>query len=387
MHKIVFISHEPLTKFLYKLFYLEEIQSAGFNIEYWDCSNIAWKGLLLPDTLNISIVKKINTITEFSEAVINSKPSTTIFSVELMRNTSNLPLFKILSDNNCYLIGFKLFENCTLPTTSAEIWESIKTGKIITDVMNRICNKIKTKSELRMYKQQHIKDYDLVFSSTAKCDISINHPDYDNYLQSKKTRNNDYCLNEQTNIVYLDNYFPYHPDIIKNNPSLSSIDIKQHYKEINHIFNKIEKKYHSKVIIAAHPKANYTENEFQGREIIKYRTQELISQASLVLLHSSNAIAYAIAYNVPFMFISTTQYKLARTEYYRMRRLSSYFRSPIITSSNFDKIIKVWKQPSNRDTKKYLYTFLTKPEIENQLNKNIIISNLNKINNSFQNSI
>lgn len=379
MPKIVFISHEPLTKFLYKLFYLEEIQSAGFNIEYWDCSNIAWKGLLLPDTLNISIVKKINTITEFSEAVINSKPSTTIFSVELMRNTSNLPLFKILSDNNCYLIRFKLFENCALPICSTEIWESIKTGKIVTDVINRIRNRIKTRSELRMYKQQYIKDYDLVFSSTSECDITINHPDYDNYLQSKERQDSEYSLNTRSNIVYLDNYFPYHPDIIKNNPSLSSIDIKQHYKEINHIFDNIEKKYHSKVIIAAHPKANYTENEFQGREIIKYRTQELISQASLVLLHSSNAIAYAIAYNVPFMFISTTQYKLAKTEYYRMRRLSSYFNSLIITTSNINKTINCWEKPSEKKIKKYLYTFLTKPEIKNKLNKDIIIPTLYQI--------
>lgn len=379
MHKIVFISHEPLTKYLYKLFYIQEIQSAGFITEYWDCSNIAWKGLSLPDTLDIPIIKKINTISEFSEEVVNSVPSQTIYSVELRRDIKNLLLFKILSDNNCYLIRFKLFENCVLPTSTTEIWQSIITGRIIKDIINRIHNSFKAISNKQAYKQENIKDYDLVFSSTPDCDIAINHPDYDNYIQSEMNSKDICHLERQKHIVYLDNYFPFHPDIIKNNPSISSINLVQHYKELNLIFDKIEKVYQSKIIIAAHPKADYTKNEFKGREIIKYHTQQLIAQASLVILHSSNAIAYAIAYNIPFMFISTTQYQKARTEYYRMRRLSSYFKSPIITTSNINKMLENWHNPSDYYIKKYLYTFLTKPNIEKTLNTQIIIPTLKQI--------
>ena len=379
MPKIIFISHEPLTKYLYKLFYIQEIQAAGFVTEYWDCSSFTWKGLTLPDTLNIPIVKKINSIAEFSHEVTESISPTTIYSVELRRNKENLPIFKILSDHNCFLIRFKLFENCVLPATTTEIWQSIRTGTIINDIINRVHNIIKAKSEEKTYKQQHIKDYDLVFSSTLGANVIINHPDYDCYLQTKKLMNTDFCSEYKKSIIYLDNYFPYHPDIIKNNPSLNLIDLNQHYIELNQIFDTIEKKFHSKVIIAAHPKADYTKNEFHGREIIKYQTQQLISQASLVLLHSSNAIAYAIAYNIPFMFISTTQYKLAHTEYYRMRRLSSYFKSPIITTTHIDKTIANWRRPSPYNTKKYLYTFLTKPDIENTFNKDIIIPALSQI--------
>lgn len=373
MPKIVFISHEPLTKYLYKLFYIQEIQAAGFTTEYWDCSKFTWKGLNLPDTLDIPIIKKINSITEFSHEVIESISPTTIYSVELRRNIDNLPIFKILSDYNCFLIRFKLFENCVLPATATEIWQSIKTGAIINDIISRVHNIIKAKTEKKAYKLQHIKDYDLVFSSTLGADITINHPDYDCYLQAKKQINKDYDSESKKHIIYLDNYFPYHPDIKKNNSSLDSIDLNQHYVELNHIFDIIEERFHSKVIIAAHPKADYTKNEFHGREIIKYQTQQLISKASLVLLHSSNAIAYAIAYNIPFMFISTTQYKLAHTEYYRMRRLSSYFKSPIITTANIHKTLSNWREPSSNNKNKYLYTFLTKPNIKNTLNKDIII--------------
>lgn len=376
MPKLIYISHEPLTKFLYKLFYLEEVQSAGIEVEYWDCSNISWKGILLPDMISAPYIKKIKDVQSFYKEISQTNLNNTIFSVELRQDKTNLELFKILSNFNCYMIRFKLFENAVLPITLKEILRSIQSGKIIKDAINRFRCNYEKKRIINLYRKNKIKDYDIQFSpSNNSGNVLINHPDYDEYLKHKNPTIG------KKHIVYIDNYFPFHPDIKTFNKNINQVNITQHYKEMNAIFNKLEEKYNVEVIIAAHPKSNYQNNEFQGRKIIKYKTQELISNANLVILHSSNAISFAVAYNIPFMFISTSQYKLIKTEYYRMRRLSSYFKAPIITINNIDKELQTPYQISTEYIKKYKYAFLTKPNIEYQFNKDIIISTLN---NSFK---
>lgn len=377
MSKLIYISHEPLTKYLYKLFFLEEVQSAGIEIEYWDCSNISWKGIILPDMISAPYIKKIKDVQSFYKEISQTNLNSTIFSVELRQDKTNLEPFKILTEFKCYIISFKLFENAVLPITIKEVYRSIQSGKIIKDVINKFRCSFEKKRISYLYKQNKIKDFDIVFSSSYNSgNILINHPDYDEYLKHK-----NFSL-EKKHIVYIDNYFPFHPDIKTFNKNIDQVNIIQHYKEINTIFKKLETKYNTEVIIAAHPKADYQQNVFEGRKIIKYKTQELISNAKLVILHSSNAIAFAIAYNIPFMFISTSQYKLIKTEYYRMRRLSSYFKAPIITIKNIDKELQRPHHISTKYIQKYKYTFLTKPDIENQFNKDIIISTLK---NSFKN--
>lgn len=373
MPKVIYISHEPLTQYLYKLFYLQEMKSAGFEIEYWDCSEISWKNIVLPDIIHSPIVKKFSTIEAFDDEVIKVDIYNTIFSVELFRNRINYPIFKILSENNCLIVRFKLFENCELPTSFREILRSIKTGRVLIDIKNRIRNKMTDKINHAIYRCNKVKECDLIFSSKSNGNIYINHPDYDACL------NNSNEMNSQKNIVYLDNYFPYHPDIKKNNPNWNVIDIEKHYKEMNYIFERIEKKYNLKVIIAAHPKSDYKRNEFNGRTIVKYHTRELIADAVLVLLHSSNAIAFAISYGIPFMFISSSQYKLAHAENNRMRRLSSYFKSEIISAKTIDEKLENRQEVDSESILKYKYTFLTHKSIENTPNREIIIAELTKL--------
>ena len=374
MSKLVYISHEPLTRYLYGLFYMEEIYRAGFEINYWDCSALLWNGITLPDMLQLDVIRKIHSIDEFAECLKGEKMEDTIFSVEVKLNANSLPIFKLLTEQHCCIVRFKLFENAVLHATKKEIFRSIQTGKIFVDIKNRMTHICSDRKRRKMWKENNIKAFDAVFSSTNDGSVYINHPDYDRCLQVPAS-----IFPKSKHIVYLDNYFPFHPDIIKNNPNVEKINVEQHYKEINELFGKIESKYNQQVIIAAHPKADYKKNEFQNREIIKYKTQELVAEASLVLLHSSNAIAFAIGYGIPFMFISTSQYQMAHRDYYRMRRLSCYFNAPIITCSEADSQIDNWVPVSSQLLDKYKYEFLTKPSIEKTENIDIIIPELRRM--------
>lgn len=372
MPKLIFISHEPLTKYLYRLFYMKEITKAGFEISYWDCSEILWKGLSLPDELDENFIRKIRNIQEFAECVHKEDTEETMYSVELRKDMDALPFFKILSDAGRFLIRFKLFENCVLPMTTREIFRSLWDGRILKDVKRRFANMAQSKRIEKAYEKKEIKPYDIVFSSTDDGTEYINHPDYDQCLQPDSL----ITKNEKEYIVYLDNYFPYHPDIVKNNPNIQQINIERHYEEMNSLFSLIESKFNCEIIIAAHPKSDYKTGVFGKRRIIKYQTRELIRNASLVLLHSSNAIAFAIGYNIPFMFISTSQYTLATIEYNRMRRLSSYFHAPIVTLRKAERQLSKWERVPKNLVDKYKYHFLTKTGIETKRNVEIIIPKL-----------
>ena len=89
--------------------------------------------------------------------------------------------------------------------------------------------------------------------------FNFNYFDFDNYLEQKTD------IITSNTIVFLDEYLPYHPDfdLLK----MEKINANQYYKELNNFFSKIEAHTSSRVVIAAHPKANYNINPFNNRPI------------------------------------------------------------------------------------------------------------------------
>lgn len=108
--------------------------------------------------------------------------------------------------------------------------------------------------------------------------------DYERYFGVSAYYNSgiEYC-------VFLDQYLPYHPDNIQDN----NIDInsEQYYNQLENIFRKIVEIYGMEVIIAAHPRSDYSnKNNFRNFKIEYGKTAELVKGAKLVLGHYSTAI-------------------------------------------------------------------------------------------------
>ena len=80
-------------------------------------------------------------------------------------------------------------------------------------------------------------------------------------------------------------------------------DPQSYYKNLCYLFNKIEDILSYKVIIAAHPKAEYKGNEFGNREIVYFKTPQLIKNASLVINQNSTAFGLACLYKKDFLHI------------------------------------------------------------------------------------
>ena len=111
--------------------------------------------------------------------------------------------------------------------------------------------------------------------------------------------------------VFLDEYLPFHPDYdaLKIAAPLSA---EQYYPNLRRIFDRIEEAYSCKVVIAAHPRAVYSEKQveewFGGRQVVFSETPALVSDSILALAHASTSISYVILKNKPLLLIDSDRW-------------------------------------------------------------------------------
>ena len=145
----------------------------------------------------------------------------------------------------------------------------------------------------------------LAASNVYKSKIKINahSMNYDVYLKikNKETKNNSYA-------VFLDEDMVYHPDL----PYLNidrPVTEQEYYPPLLKFFRKFEKETGLKIKFAAHPKS-LKKNRPKLPLDIDYsigNTAELVKNSSLVLLHSSTSISYAILFKKPIIFLTSNE--------------------------------------------------------------------------------
>lgn len=118
--------------------------------------------------------------------------------------------------------------------------------------------------------------------------------------------------------VFIDQYLTGHPDFHIN--KIKYINKQSYFNSINEFLNFLEVKTNKKMIIAAHPKSSYSNQEFLHREVYKYKTEELIKSSCFVVALSSTAINFAIIYKKPIIFYYTDEIKQKYTYHYRIAK-------------------------------------------------------------------
>jgi hypothetical protein len=129
--------------------------------------------------------------------------------------------------------------------------------------------------------------------------------DYDAYLAEVDKP----VANESNLVVFLDDYLPFHPDFTYLGIK-SHVTVEEYYPVICRFFDYLEETYGLKVVIAAHPKSSYehhAHNYYDGRLILRGKTIELVHRAKIVVAHSSTAVAFAVLFKKPLIFVTTNQ--------------------------------------------------------------------------------
>lgn len=130
--------------------------------------------------------------------------------------------------------------------------------------------------------------------------IAVMSEDLENYLKINNIEK------EENQIVFLDQNLPNHPDFdILGEKKINS---KKYYKQLNNFFDYIEKIFSAKIIIAAHPKSNYSLETFNGRKIVKNQTATEIKKSKLILASYSTTIGLGTIENKAIILIENNDF-------------------------------------------------------------------------------
>lgn len=366
---IVIIEHEPLTQKTKSNLFIDEFQLKGFEVKYWDISQYIFPGMQLANQIEDSCQIHFLALAQIEKELSKQNIEDTIFIVEVRDSWNARFVYKLLSDVDAFTIRIDMYGNTFLHIPFLQKLKNLyfrDLGNIIKAAIDR--------NRVKYYKKiNHIKDFSLLFSSSSLCTdrVPINHPDYELYVRNPVSSQSGY-------IVFLDIYFPLHPDLIYMQ-RMHGINAHEYQESLRIFFDKLEKKTGKRIIIAAHPKALYKGGEFGDREIIKFETVRLVQNADMVLLHTSNSISFPILYDKAVALITNHAYNKSPVMVSSQRKLASTLGLPIcnvdemdIASFSADKL-----NPSIRNN--YIYTYLTSKQSEHLLNKNIIVEKLSHI--------
>lgn len=324
--KVVYVCHFQLTTRWLQNFCLDEL-AGTFDIEYWDCSSITKPSFKSRDVLSRPYVTVIDSLAELAQR-LRTLPANALRVIDIERNKHNLPIHKTLAAQsdlcinvNCFGAGLVMRAKVTVGSVARKIMQRRVAGYVY-DKINRRMTAAKYKG---LY-----KEYSITSLRSSPSPYRINHPDYDRYLRSlshtKPYRAGRY-------VVYIDNYFPYHQEILKREPRLNPAQSgPKFYSSLNNFFDRIEKQMDCRVIIACHPLSSGHDDRFGQRERVYDKTAELVKDSIGVCVHTSNAFSYIVLYDKPVALLWNAVYARAKSEFARLRAEAGRLGLPLVNT-------------------------------------------------------
>ena len=132
----------------------------------------------------------------------------------------------------------------------------------------------------------------------------------------------------------------------------SPATVEGYYPTLRRFFDHLEKKFSVKIVIAAHPRADYGDRQdyFGGRPVIGGKTAELVRNAGFVLADASTSISYAVLFRKPALFFTTAEFEAGDVGPWIARVASSLGKKVV----NIDEPISIdWKKELTIDEAAY----------------------------------
>lgn len=363
------------------MYMLEEISSSGFDIELWSLQFLRTIWNKLPDEIDSDNYRHVDTFADLKRLLAAENACQTIIFTSVADNFLNRKIYSFLQENH-FLYVFMFPYGNKMGKESLSLKEKLKLA-LSSNIIKKIIPELQKIYNNKIFKPFHHIDFEKhIISSVKPRAVAINSNDYETYLALES--NNERLISEPF-ILFIDVYFPLHPDI----PyfyGVRNVDSKPYLDSINCFFSQLENKYHRPVVIALHPKSNYTDSDYGGRHTYKYKTNYLIKDADMVLTHGGASTSLAVLYNKPTMFIYP-QYMLHITPKF-VQKLFWFAESLGKQAVNIDALdegsmdISAFDEESRN---KFKYAFMTTKENEHKSNKEIIISLLDDLFNKLEN--
>lgn len=378
-NKIILIFNTPALNTDIQTFSLWKLIDLGYKVTILDASSF-----LQPDANRIVSAERLAD-ERFESHICNTKKELEEYVKQYAKIACFIPMFYSYYDVR---FVFKLFtkykvfyghvttartelETSALGRKYKKIWKNslLNPVHLYKGIYNRIGRKIfyleKAKFVVlggKANSQQYINatEYD------EKTKILRLHTwDYERFLTKEKYDNGgkNYC-------VFLDQYFPFHPDIkTEIGFNFTDEDKKKYISDMNEVFDHIRNNYNLDIIMAAHPRANYTDkNDLYPNVKIEYgKTAELVKGASLVVSNFSNSIMFAVMAHLPLIIVNSSVIK--KCDYLEVGLLAFANLTGAFVIENVSELPKEKKIKIDEEK----YDNLEKEYFKSNLNSNISI--------------
>lgn len=379
--KIVFFDYQALSEQVYEHYYFGRLLAEGYEVAYFDLTYLYYPKLSKESTFEGVLIHQITSFKQLERCISSDTQATTLYISRLTFTHTVAALFRLFKKYNCKLA---VFTRGGFPTLSMR-------QKLLHFSLRKYIRYAKMLFTLFLKKAGFFKTYDYIFNcgtslymvgigwgeDVKKADIiAINTVDYERIHNVKE------CCEGVENgsyIVFLDEYYPFHPDL--EICDITPIPSEKYYEELNSFFERVEEHFHLPVVIAAHPKADlYKEKDFfGGRRVFFGKTASLVKYCSVVLVHDSTALGFAVAEMKPMLFLNS---KLIQ-KYMRENSQFINFMAENLGASLvfYDEYQGDIPNPTVDTAKynQYKYSYLTNKDTEELSTENIFIRKLKEL--------
>ncbi|MFU1858153.1 hypothetical protein ACK8HY_14135 [Sphingobacterium sp. NGMCC 1.201703] len=346
--KIVIIDHEPFSQRKISHYYIDEFLQDKVEVEYWDVSGTLFytKHVVYAFKEEKEYVRVFEDYRTLLEEVEKLDHKNTMIILEVFFRSGTDKLFKKIREKGIKWARLNYYHNPT-----AILGDRITLRKKLLKILNPKI--IWDKFQLLFLNQAKYAQPDLLFvtgrlgSENNTNTVSLDFFDVEEYRKQKGK--NNLPPFHGSYMVFLDIMFSSHPDFKRLR--IDTIDENVYFKKLCSFFDQLERRFKMPIVIASHPKANYSK-EFGDRVVIKNLTAELVKDADLVITHGSLSICYALLELKPLLYVYFEEMRLTKklAVYYRrmVRACESLGSSLVSVEDNLDSL-----ELRNVDKKKY----------------------------------
>lgn len=304
LKKIIVIDHEPFSERKMDHYYSKEFEKDNIIFEYWQVNNILNYSKNVHynyNDKNINVVK-FRSFKDFLSSVENQNAKNTLFIIEIWSNFQTRKLFWKLANKNFKWVRINYYLNPDLILENKKI---INTS--IVSIKNFISKFKNFFFRFYYFINKNIFTPHILFvtgedKSLVDFRTKIISLDFFDVIEFYQNKDEDALLDYEY-IVFIDGMILEHPDYCRNSDVEFLHDRQTFFKKLNTFFSEIEKEMGLPVVIACHPKSNY-DCEFEHRLLIKDKTCNLVSNATLVLTHGSLSIDFALLSKKPIIYVN-----------------------------------------------------------------------------------
>ena len=379
--KVIYVSWIPLTEKVSRDWYIDYLISKEIVVEFWDVSYFLRGDLSQDNTLSPTYAQTIQSFSEVESKLKNQENSDALFVMLVEYDGRRAFFYRLFSKYSCRMLYIRWG---AVPVAYISKYNKILSR--LTSPLSLIADIFYIKKAELYRKLQLIDPFEVVFAAGQSCMsdnycnklVPINLCDYDNHknlIDSSLER-----LVKEKYAVFLDTFLPFQSDLkVENRPVVTPA---LYYSSLNSFFQLIEKKYRVKVLIAAHPKAEYKYDMFNGREILYGQTPRLVKDSEYVIAEMSTAICYAIINNKPLFFLYNDEMNVIYkdTVVHEIISFAQCLGEPVYNSDSIKECSQIKDPQNNKDLYDlYKYSYVTSPNSENYDSKEIFLSEIKNL--------